>query len=293
MAAERASTEQFLTPADVAARVFVDPKTVSRWARAGKIPSQRTPGGHRRFRSSDVDVLVSEGRLRTALEEEVLPPVLDDGTINRLLAAGDLAGEMTAVECMPAHRDAGPNAADAQATEANAVALEVEAGVAAQALLEAVASIAVAVETATAASLKARQARAFAAAEITQMYTNQLAGSTVAMRGCTAGPTACVAQAAARARGQVASTSNDARAALDSFRSVTTEQAATVPASADSFLAAALAGHVVDDAVAHLAALVAAFDLAVEQEIAAAGNALQDVMLRTGRDAARELRRTR
>ena len=32
----------------------MDAKTVSRWATSGKLASIRTPGGHRRFRESDV-----------------------------------------------------------------------------------------------------------------------------------------------------------------------------------------------------------------------------------------------
>jgi excisionase family DNA binding protein len=32
----------------------VDPKTVTRWARAGRISSIRTLGGHRRYRESEV-----------------------------------------------------------------------------------------------------------------------------------------------------------------------------------------------------------------------------------------------
>ena len=43
-----------LTPAEVATMFRVDPKTVTRWARAGKISSIRTIGGHRRFRSAEV-----------------------------------------------------------------------------------------------------------------------------------------------------------------------------------------------------------------------------------------------
>lgn len=38
-----------LTPGEVAAINRVDPKTVTRWAASGKMPSIRTPGGHRRF----------------------------------------------------------------------------------------------------------------------------------------------------------------------------------------------------------------------------------------------------
>ena len=34
--------------------LVVDPKTVTRWARAGKISAIRTLGGHRRFRTSEI-----------------------------------------------------------------------------------------------------------------------------------------------------------------------------------------------------------------------------------------------
>jgi excisionase family DNA binding protein len=46
--------DPLLTPAEVAAIFRVDPKTVTRWAAAGRITSIRTPGGHRRFRESEV-----------------------------------------------------------------------------------------------------------------------------------------------------------------------------------------------------------------------------------------------
>ena len=45
---------ELLTPSEVAVLFRVDPKTVTRWARAGKIASLRTVGGHRRFRTSEV-----------------------------------------------------------------------------------------------------------------------------------------------------------------------------------------------------------------------------------------------
>src|SRR2546423_15467245 len=41
--------DRLLTPGEVAALFRVDPKTVTRWAAAGRISSIRTPGGHRRF----------------------------------------------------------------------------------------------------------------------------------------------------------------------------------------------------------------------------------------------------
>lgn len=52
-------TDPLLTPGEVAELWRVDPKTVTRWAAAGRIDSIRTPGGHRRFRLSDVLALLS------------------------------------------------------------------------------------------------------------------------------------------------------------------------------------------------------------------------------------------
>ena len=46
--------EQLLTPSEGAAMFRVNPKTVTRWARAGKISAIRTLGGHRRFRASEI-----------------------------------------------------------------------------------------------------------------------------------------------------------------------------------------------------------------------------------------------
>jgi excisionase family DNA binding protein len=51
--------DALLTPAEVAALFRVDPKTVTRWARAGKLTSLRTLGGHRRYRESEVRALLS------------------------------------------------------------------------------------------------------------------------------------------------------------------------------------------------------------------------------------------
>ena len=48
-----ADSEPLLTPAEVAAMFRVDPKTVTRWAKAGKLSSIRTLGGHRRYRESE------------------------------------------------------------------------------------------------------------------------------------------------------------------------------------------------------------------------------------------------
>ena len=52
------SQDHLLTPAEVAALFRVDPKTVTRWAKAGKLTSFRTLGGHRRYKESEVKELL-------------------------------------------------------------------------------------------------------------------------------------------------------------------------------------------------------------------------------------------
>ena len=57
---------ELLTPGEVAEMFRVNPKTVTRWARAGKISAVRTLGGHRRFRASEVHRFLDEVGERTA-----------------------------------------------------------------------------------------------------------------------------------------------------------------------------------------------------------------------------------
>lgn len=58
--------DRLLTPAEVAALFRVDPKTVTRWARDGRLTALRTLGGHRRYRETEVMAL-----LRSAAPEDV------------------------------------------------------------------------------------------------------------------------------------------------------------------------------------------------------------------------------
>ena len=57
-------TEHLMTPGEVAALFRVDPKTVTRWAKSGKLASIRTLGGHRRYRSSEVQALLDKSGAR-------------------------------------------------------------------------------------------------------------------------------------------------------------------------------------------------------------------------------------
>jgi excisionase family DNA binding protein len=52
--------EELLTPSEVAAMFRVNPKTVTRWARAGRISYIKTLGGHRRFKASEIRRLLAE-----------------------------------------------------------------------------------------------------------------------------------------------------------------------------------------------------------------------------------------
>ncbi len=61
-------SDPLLTPAEVASLFRVDPKTVTRWAKAGKLSAIRTLGGHRRFKQSEVRALL-EGQGQAAQED--------------------------------------------------------------------------------------------------------------------------------------------------------------------------------------------------------------------------------
>jgi excisionase family DNA binding protein len=66
------NSERLLTPGEVAALFRVDPKTVTRWAASGRISSIRTPGGHRRFRESEVRALLGGDVKQAADNHSVL-----------------------------------------------------------------------------------------------------------------------------------------------------------------------------------------------------------------------------
>jgi excisionase family DNA binding protein len=89
--------ERLLTPAEVATMFRVDPKTVTRWAKAGKLTSIRTLGGHRRYRQSEVYALFGgvpqpqpvdplSAPVGTLWPVDARPPGVT--VRNRLLAAG-------------------------------------------------------------------------------------------------------------------------------------------------------------------------------------------------------------
>jgi excisionase family DNA binding protein len=52
----------YLLPAEVAELLSVSPKTVSRWAKEGKLPFLKTLGGYRRYPEAEIRQLVEELR---------------------------------------------------------------------------------------------------------------------------------------------------------------------------------------------------------------------------------------
>jgi excisionase family DNA binding protein len=50
----------YLKTAEVADMLHVSPKTVTRWAKDGKLPHSRTLGGHRRFPAEEIRKLAAQ-----------------------------------------------------------------------------------------------------------------------------------------------------------------------------------------------------------------------------------------
>lgn len=50
----------YLKTAEVADMLHVSPKTVTRWAKDGKLPHSRTLGGHRRFPAEEIKKLAAQ-----------------------------------------------------------------------------------------------------------------------------------------------------------------------------------------------------------------------------------------
>jgi len=55
-----ASDDDLLTSAEVASLFGVDRRTVVLWAKRGRIPALRTPGGQHRFRAEEIRGLLDE-----------------------------------------------------------------------------------------------------------------------------------------------------------------------------------------------------------------------------------------
>jgi excisionase family DNA binding protein len=70
-------SEPLLTPAEVSQIFRVDPKTVTRWARSGRISSVKTLGGHRRYPKSEILQVLQDGT-NYRVEDDVEPDATEE-----------------------------------------------------------------------------------------------------------------------------------------------------------------------------------------------------------------------
>jgi hypothetical protein len=145
-------------------------------------------------------------------------------------------------------------------------------------MLETAVSVVAAAERATSAAVRARRARRFAVAAATQVTAGETGLAAVALRSLVTAQAACLAEAAAQAPGLIDSSGTEAQNSLVAEGMAATVQAADT-ATADSAFAAARVAHPFTDSVAHVAAMVAGFDLPLEREAPVAAQAVHGVPL--------------
>jgi excisionase family DNA binding protein len=97
------NADALLTPAEVARLFRVDPKTVARWEKDGRLASVKTLGGHRRYPRSQITRVLNAGTGSTEVVralEEVHALALDVG------AMGDAGHVATLIETLRAGKSA-------------------------------------------------------------------------------------------------------------------------------------------------------------------------------------------
>ena len=255
------SQDELLTPAGVAAILHVDPKTVTRWAAAGKLAAVRTPGGHRRYLRSEVLALVSG--LHPDHPDHVPSPIM--GPTFGVAAEGD------------SERQA---AAAAVVAEAVALAMEAAATEAAEAVLVTAAAVTEAAGRAADAADSAKEARAFAAEAAAQSVALE-AERTAARVRLRADLAAARVQRAASLAADELSRCIEGGTALDAGR-MADVLAAVVQAAADATDEdTTRAAHAVTSADSAAAALVAhmlaAAEEFVEREVTATADAQREL----------------
>lgn len=272
------AADELLTPAEVAAILFVDPKTVTRWARAGKLDAIRTPGGHRRYLRADVMAIMTGDHYSQRPDHLALPTAVES-----------IIGPYVPSDTTYPDEDI----AAAVVSEAVATALEAEAEEAAHAVITTAAAVAEAAQKAAAAAARAREARAFAAAEAARSVAGRAVRSALAVQERADAAATQVAVAAARAA-QTVNGSTPTGSEVEAAR-VAVSVAASVRAAADATandtdVAAASVASAVADAAAEVAQTVSATDLAFESEVTTAAEAMRDLSMATAERVAAETR---
>jgi excisionase family DNA binding protein len=200
MNAQLIEADALLTPSEVAAILYVDPKTVTRWAIAGKINSIRTPGGHRRFLKSEILGLMtvnhSQDRAPWPSPSYAASASTSFATDPREISyQGRPDGTATGADRY---------AAAAVVAEAVAIARQAQADEAAQAVIVTGDAVATAAERAADAAETARAGRASAAAEAAEAVASNAARTAAAIQLRADASAIKLTEAAARAAAVVA-----------------------------------------------------------------------------------------
>ena len=84
------NADSLLTSYQVGSILQVNPSSINKWVKDGRIPAFRTPGGHRRFRAADVVAFLSSHSMP-------IPEALAGASVRRLLIADDDAHTLEAL----------------------------------------------------------------------------------------------------------------------------------------------------------------------------------------------------
>lgn len=263
--------EDILTPRAVAALLFVDRRTVSRWAKSGKLACIRTPGGQRRYLKADV-LAIRAG----AHEPQVAPATTP------LVGAGDRKRRTS--------ESGEDDLATAVVADAVAIALEAEAAVTAEAVVQIAAAVAVAAEKAAEAAERARTARTYAAEKAAQTVARDAVLAAVRVQEQADVAASQVARAAATAVEELLAPDANIEPTRMAALLAEVVQAAAEATAIDTSLAASVVATAVDAAAAGMARTTSASEDAYDSEVIAVADALRGLTTVTARQAATDSR---
>lgn len=265
-----------IAPAEVAALLYVDPKTVSRWAAAGKIHSIRTPGGHRRFLRSEILAMIAvneeglagqhRGTVRAPASHVDEPRLLDAAARGDRFAAAVVAEAVALAARIQAEHSAADLNANTAATEAAA-------------------------RRAAAAARRAREVRMQAASEAAEAIAINAARTAAEVKVRADATAQRLAQAALEAAALVAAARRpgfEREDAATAIRLAALVQEAAVLAAEESAEAAVRVASAVTAAAAVVAMTVSGTDVALAGEVAKVAATLQFTVTTQAREVAVE-----
>jgi excisionase family DNA binding protein len=286
MNAPSSEVDALLTPSEVAAILYVDPKTVTRWAIAGKVNSIRTPGGHRRFLKSEILALMtgvnhSQNRAPWPSATYSSPASPSFATDPReIIHQGRPDG--IALDRLAA-------AAASVVAAAVAVARQAQANEAARAVIVTADAVAAAAESAAGAAETARAGRASTAAEAAEAVACNAAWTAAAIQLRADASAIKLTEAAVRAAAIVAAANppgTEREAAFTALQLAATVKDLAVTTAEDTASEAARVASAVTAAAADIAFRVSAAEVAIESEVARVAAALQATATATARRVA-------